>query len=113
MVHELVTDGIRNNTVSLKGVKGVAKDLEEVVMSPSHDEFYRNHMYANYGDIGEAVKGMLDEYSASHKIHESISSIGEYEQAKQTSERGDVYRHCSLNGVAAMTYQPSICRLWC
>jgi vacuolar protein sorting-associated protein 45 len=76
MIHELVGRGITNNTVSLKGVAGVAADMQEIVIASSQDEFFRNNMYANYGDIAEAVKGALDDYSASQAVHSNISSIG-------------------------------------
>lgn len=38
MVHELLT--INNNRVDLSGVKGVPKDMKEVVLSSEQDEFY-------------------------------------------------------------------------
>lgn len=38
MVHELLT--INNNRVNLSNVPGISKDLQEVVLSPEHDEFY-------------------------------------------------------------------------
>ena len=71
MVHELMPKGIQNNVVNMAGVAGINKDIEEIVLSPASDEFFRNNMFANYGDIGEAVRRMLDEYSSSHRIHES------------------------------------------
>jgi len=40
MVHELL--GINNNRVSLGNVPGISKDLQEVVLSAEHDEFYAN-----------------------------------------------------------------------
>jgi len=40
MVHELL--GITNNRISLTGVPGVSKDMQEVVLSAEHDEFYAN-----------------------------------------------------------------------
>ena len=40
MVHELL--GITNNRISLAGVPGVSKDMQEVVLSAEHDEFYAN-----------------------------------------------------------------------
>ena len=40
MVHELLT--INNNRVDLSHVKGIAKELKEVVLSSQHDEFYAN-----------------------------------------------------------------------
>lgn len=38
MVHELLT--INNNRVNLSHVKGISKELREVVLSAEHDEFY-------------------------------------------------------------------------
>lgn len=38
MVHELLT--INNNRVDLSHVKGISKELTEVVLSAEHDEFY-------------------------------------------------------------------------
>lgn len=40
MVHELLT--INNNRVDLSHVKGISKELKEVVLSAQHDEFYAN-----------------------------------------------------------------------
>jgi hypothetical protein len=40
MVHELLT--INNNRVNLSKVHGISKDLQEVVLSAEHDEFYAN-----------------------------------------------------------------------
>ena len=38
MVHELLT--IKNNRVNLEKVPGITKELQEIVLSPEHDEFY-------------------------------------------------------------------------
>jgi len=40
MVHELLT--INNNRVNLSHVKGISKELKEVVLSAEHDDFYAN-----------------------------------------------------------------------
>ena len=40
MIHELLT--ITNNRVNLSKVPGVPKDMQEVVMSAEHDDFYAN-----------------------------------------------------------------------
>jgi len=40
MVHELL--GINNNRVNLAHIPGVTKELQEVVLSAEHDEFYAN-----------------------------------------------------------------------
>ena len=40
MVHELLS--INNNRINLSNVPGITKDLQEVVLSAEHDEFYSN-----------------------------------------------------------------------
>lgn len=39
MLHELLT--INNNRVDLSHVEGISKELCEVVISPEHDDFYK------------------------------------------------------------------------
>jgi vacuolar protein sorting-associated protein 45 len=68
MIHELLPGGIRNHTVDMRSVQGVNKDLEEIVITPTQDAFFRDTMYANYGDAGEAVQRALNEYSAQHRL---------------------------------------------
>eukprot|EP00339_Tiarina_fusa_P000965 CAMPEP_0117048520 /NCGR_PEP_ID=MMETSP0472-20121206/33537_1 /TAXON_ID=693140 ORGANISM="Tiarina fusus, Strain LIS" /NCGR_SAMPLE_ID=MMETSP0472 /ASSEMBLY_ACC=CAM_ASM_000603 /LENGTH=554 /DNA_ID=CAMNT_0004761645 /DNA_START=16 /DNA_END=1680 /DNA_ORIENTATION=+ len=65
MVHELL--GIRNNRVSVAG--------SEIVLSPLQDEFYKTNLYANYGDLGEAVKRKAMEAFEQGKRNQNIQSI--------------------------------------
>ena len=52
MVHELL--GIHNNRVDLSAVPGVAKDLQEVVLSAEHDEFFSEVIISNkYENVGD------------------------------------------------------------
>lgn len=67
MVHELL--GINNNRINLSHVPGVTKDLQEVVLSAEHDEFYANNMYNNFGEIGTNIKDLMEEFQK--KIQES------------------------------------------
>ena len=46
MVHELL--GINNNRINLGNVPGISKDLQEVVLSAEHDEFYANVSIAEW-----------------------------------------------------------------
>jgi vacuolar protein sorting-associated protein 45 len=64
MIHELLPGGIKNNTVDLRHVKGVNQDLEQVVVSPSQDTFFRDNMLSNYGDLSNAVQILLQKYTA-------------------------------------------------
>jgi len=72
MVHELL--GIRNNRVSLKNAPNVQADMEEVVLSLS-DQFFANHMFSNFGDLGEAIKELLESYQKLQHNNRQISSI--------------------------------------
>ena len=63
MVHELL--GIRNNVVDLRALpKPVAKENQELVLSAGQDHFFSQYQYANFGELGAAVKAMVDEFQA-------------------------------------------------
>jgi len=72
MVHELL--GLNNNRVILRGAPGVHKDLEEVVLSSAQDEFFHRNRYANFGELGEAIKKLLDDYQKQTQSHSNIKS---------------------------------------
>merc|ERR1719414_1487747 len=101
MVHELI--GIGNNRVSLANVPGVAKELQEIVLSPEHDEFYAANMYSNFGDIGNNIKNLMEEFQAKSKGHQKLESIADmktfienYPQFKKMS--GTVAKHVTVVG---------------
>nr|CAG4641574.1 EOG090X03QA [Eurycercus lamellatus] len=101
MVHELLS--IKNNRVSLVGVPGAPKDLSEVLLSAEQDEFYANNMYLNFGDIGQTIKSLMDEFQTKAKSHQKVESISDmkafvenYPQFKKMS--GTVTKHVTLVG---------------
>ena len=53
----------------------VKKDFQEVVLGARQDEFFRKQMYANFGDLGMAVKGLVDEFQKAHKTTSKVSTI--------------------------------------
>ncbi|KAL3766964.1 hypothetical protein ACHAWO_010072 [Cyclotella atomus] len=69
MVHELL--GLNNSRVILRGAPNVSKDLEEVVLSsaPGHDTFFASHRNSNFGELGEAIQKLLQDYQARSKEH--------------------------------------------
>ena len=73
MVHELM--GLHNNRVVLRGRPNVSKDLEEIVLSATQDDFFAKNRFANFGDLGSAVKQLVEEYQQVNKKNENISSI--------------------------------------
>ena len=50
--------------------------MKEVVLNADYDSFYKANMYSNFGDLGIAVKDMLETYSKTQKGHAEVSSIG-------------------------------------
>jgi vacuolar protein sorting-associated protein 45 len=86
--------GLNYNRVSLKSVPGIKSDLEEVVLSCTQDLFFAKNRYANFGDLGSAVKELLDEYQKSSKLNEKINSI---EDMQKFMERYPHFRSTGIN----------------
>ncbi|CAH0390273.1 unnamed protein product [Bemisia tabaci] len=99
MVHELLT--ITNNRVDLSHVKDISKDLREIVLSPEHDEFYAKNLYLNYGEIGQTMKQLMEEFQRKAKSQQKVESLADmknfvenYPQFKKMS--GTVCKHLVL-----------------
>lgn len=86
MVHELL--GLNNNRVILRGVPNVSKDLEEVVLSsaPGVDSFFGKHRNSNFGELGEAIQKLLQDYQAQSKQH-SVSNLKSIEDMQHFMEK--------------------------
>mmetsp|Transcript_4745 Transcript_4745/g.13162 ORF Transcript_4745/g.13162 Transcript_4745/m.13162 type:complete len:582 (-) Transcript_4745:177-1922(-) len=102
MVHDLL--GIQDNRVDL-GAKGkkVHKDNAQLVLSATQDKFYEKHIYSNYGDLGMAVKAMVDEFQTDTKSSKNIQSIQEMMQFVESfpefrEKQGTVSKHVTLLG---------------
>jgi len=90
MVHEILT--INNSRVDLKNSTNT--DVGEVVLNTFADDFFEQHQMSNFGDLGVAVKGLVEAYSEKRGKHSNIQSIedmqkfvegyGEYMQASTT-----------------------------
>ncbi|CAI5734270.1 unnamed protein product [Hyaloperonospora brassicae] len=78
MVHELL--GLHENRVSLRDAPNVRKDMTELVLSTSSDDFFAQHVHANFGDLGMAVKQLVDTYQAQTQTHENIQSIDDMQR---------------------------------
>jgi len=87
MTHEILT--INNSRVDLKNSTNT--DVGEVVLNTFADDFFEQHQMSNFGDLGVAVKGLVEAYSDKRGKHSNIESIedmqnfvegyGEYMQA--------------------------------
>lgn len=99
MVHELLT--IHNNRVNLSNVPGISKDLTEVVLSAEQDPFYAKNIFLNYGEIGQNIKELMEQFQDKAKSHQKIESIADmksfveaYPQFKKLS--GNVAKHVTV-----------------
>jgi len=101
MVHELI--GLDDNRVNLSNAPNIKKDMREVVLSCVEDEFFNDHMYDNFGDLGQACKQFLALYQRKYKDNQKIESIEDmqnfverYPQFKALSN--NVSKHVAVVG---------------
>ncbi|XP_063368937.1 vacuolar protein sorting-associated protein 45 [Cydia amplana] len=101
MVHELLT--LHNHRVSLAHLPDVHKDFREVVLSAEQDEFYAKNLYSNFGEIGQTMKSLMEEFQKKAKSHERVESIADmksfveaYPLFKKMS--GTVTKHVTVVG---------------
>ena len=106
MVHELL--GLNHNRVVLRGAPGIKKDLEEVVLSSTQDPFFAKNRYANFGELGAAIKSLLDEYQRASKVNENITSI---EDMQKFMERYPAFRSRSINTSKHVAIMSELARL--
>ena len=106
MVHELL--GLNNNRVILKGAPGIRKDLEEVVLSSSDDNFFSDNRNANFGDLGTSIKNLLDEYQRKSKMNENITSV---EDMQNFMERFPAFRSQAINVSKHVALMSELARL--
>lgn len=92
MVHECM--GLRDNRVDMKRVPKISKDLEEIVLSCTQDKFFAKYRHSNFGDLGEAIKGLMDDYQKKSRMNEKLTSIADM---SSFMERYPAFRAQSLN----------------
>lgn len=110
MVHELL-GGLRDNVVRMGGT-GVSKDVgitssesvnQQYVLSALDDEFFRKNMHLNFGDVGMAVKELVDRVSADHKTvkgFDTIEDIAAFVEhlPEATEQQGLTAKHVAIMG---------------
>jgi vacuolar protein sorting-associated protein 45 len=113
MVHELL--GLNNHRVVLRGAPGIAKDLEEVVLS-SEDDFYGANKHSNFGELGEAIQKLLRDYQKQTAMHstENLNTVADMQQfmdkfPELRSRSHVVSKHVAIMGELARLVQ--VCSL--
>mmetsp|Transcript_10729 Transcript_10729/g.25571 ORF Transcript_10729/g.25571 Transcript_10729/m.25571 type:complete len:595 (+) Transcript_10729:173-1957(+) len=106
MVHELL--GLNNHRVVLKGAPNIAKDLEEVVLSSTQDDFFRLNRHKNFGELGEEIQKLLRDYQKQTAQH-NTSNLNTIEDMQAfmdkfpelRSRSHNVSKHVALMGELA------------
>ena len=51
--------------------------FKDIVLSSSQDEFYAANLYSNFGEIGQTIKLLMEEFQNKAKSHQKIESIAD------------------------------------
>ena len=94
MVHELL--GLNNHRVILKGAPNIPPDLEEVVLSSTQDQFFRDNRHKNFGELGEEIQRLLQDYQKSTAQH-NASNLNSIEDMQAFMEKFPELRSRSHN----------------
>lgn len=78
MIHELI--GITQNRVSLSRAPNIKSEMKEIILNREFDEFYRTNQFSSFGDIGQSIKQLVENFqkaskSVDAKNLESISDL--------------------------------------
>jgi vacuolar protein sorting-associated protein 45 len=106
MVHELL--GLNNHRVLLKGAPNIAEDLEEVVLSSTQDEFFFQNRHKNFGELGENIQTLLQDYQKQTAQHNTanLNSIEDMQAFMDKfpgirSQSHNVSKHVAIMGELA------------
>lgn len=96
MVHELLC--INNNRVLFFDSCGKSQDL---VLSSSNDEFFSRHMHSNFGDLGFAVKKLVDDFQSISRSNKNLESIEDIQRFVESFpefrvQSGAVSKHVTI-----------------
>lgn len=99
MIHELLE--IKQNIISLSNRKFSNKEKEEFVLSEQYDDFFRNHKYDNFGDIGFSIRDLVNNHHESTKVNQRLETTEDisrfvkmYPEFKK--EYNNIYKHVSI-----------------
>lgn len=105
MIHEIL--GILDNVVvapgSLNTPKTGSSSISEYVMSSAQDEFFRSNMHSNFGDVGMAVKRLVDRVSSEHKQVRDFNSLDDIAQFVENLPDATTQQSITAKHVAIMS----------
>jgi vacuolar protein sorting-associated protein 45 len=94
MLHQLL--GMHNNRIDLSNVDGIREELKQIVVSSAQDEFYRQHMVDDLGDMGLALKEFVDSFKEETNSN-NVGKLNNMEDIKRFVEKYPEFRKTSAN----------------
>jgi vacuolar protein sorting-associated protein 45 len=77
--------------------------IQDIVLSGAQDEFYAANLYSNFGEIGQTIKALMEDFQNRAKSHQAIESIADmknfvenYPQFKKMSGKFVYYYFCKI-----------------
>lgn len=101
MVHELL--GLQYNRVDLRDVPGVKPEASEAVLSASGDPFFASNMYANFGDLGMAIKALVDDFSREARSGRDFATVEDMASFMEGLPEHSVRQGAAAKHVALMS----------
>ena len=74
-----------------------------MVLSADQDPFFNTHMYSSFGELGVAVKTIMEEYQGERKMHDNITSIDDMQRFVENFPELRKKSHTVGKHVALMT----------
>jgi vacuolar protein sorting-associated protein 45 len=77
-------------------------ELVQVVLSERQDNFYRENMYKNFGEIGENIKVLVNQFQEKQKQSQKMDSIADMKAFVESypefrAMSGSVSKHVSVS----------------
>ena len=73
----------------------------EVTLSGSEDPFFEANKYQNFGDLGAAIRDLIQKFAKEHKVRTDVKSIADMQTFMEhypafRSQSGHLSKHVSM-----------------
>lgn len=109
MVHELL--GLHKGRVDLSSAPGVRDDSRQVVLNGVDDDFYRGHMYKNFGDLGAGLAALVSDFQSKSVNTSNTARVESVEQMRAFVDAYPAFRAASAHVSKHVTLMAELSRL--
>lgn len=109
MVHELL--GLHKGRVDLSNAPGVRDESRQVVLNGVDDDFYRAHMYKNFGDLGAGLAALVSDFQSKSVSTSNTARVESVEQMRAFVDAYPAFRAASAHVSKHVTLMAELSRL--